>query len=63
MNTVPTENFVRVASIEVMDVLREPRSVASVVFSLLYSLRFMIRSRVSLHLEIIALRHQLAVVN
>ena len=41
----------------------EPRFVASVVFSLLPSLRFMIRSRVSLHLEIIALRHQLAVVN
>jgi len=37
--------------------------VASVVFSLLHSLRFTIRSRVSLHLEIIALRHQLAVVN
>ena len=36
---------------------------ASVVFSLLHSLRFTIRSRVSLHLEIIALRHQLAVVN
>ena len=36
---------------------------ASVVFSLLHSLRFMIRSRVSLHLEIIALRYQLAVVN
>ena len=36
---------------------------ASVVFSLLHSLRFMVRSRVSLHLEIIALRHQLAVVN
>jgi putative transposase len=33
------------------------------VFSLLHSLRFMVRSRVSLHLEIIALRHQLAVVN
>ena len=33
------------------------------VFSLLHSLRFVVRSRVSLHLEIIALRHQLAVVN
>ena len=33
---------------------------ASVVFSLLHSLWFMVRSRVSLHLEIIALRHQLA---
>ncbi len=36
---------------------------ASVVFSLFHSIRFMIRSRVSLHLEILALRHQLAVVN
>ena len=36
---------------------------ASVVVSLLHSLRFMVRSRASLHLEIIALRHQLAVVN
>ena len=35
----------------------------SVVLSLFYSLRFIIRSRVSLHLEIIALRHQIAVVN
>jgi hypothetical protein len=37
--------------------------VSSVVASLLYSLWFMVRSRASLHLEIIALRHQLAVVN
>jgi hypothetical protein len=37
--------------------------VASVVVSLLHSLRFLIRSRASLHLEIIALRHQLAVVH
>jgi putative transposase len=37
--------------------------VASVVLSLLHSLRFLVRSRASLHLEIIALRHQLAVVN
>ncbi len=36
---------------------------SSVVASLLYSLWFMVRSRASLHLEIIALRHQLAVVN
>ena len=35
----------------------------SVVVSLLYSLRFLIRSRAALHLEIIALRHQLAVLN
>jgi putative transposase len=33
----------------------------SVVVSLLHSLRFLIRSRTALHLEIIALRHQLAV--
>jgi len=37
--------------------------VSSVVVSLLHSLRFTVRSRASLHLEIIALRHQLAVVN
>ena len=37
--------------------------VSSVVVSLLHSLRFLVRSRASLHLEIIALRHQLAVVN
>ena len=36
---------------------------ASVVFSLLHSLRFLFRSRVSLNLEISALRHQLAVMN
>jgi putative transposase len=35
----------------------------SVVASLLYSLRFLVRSRAALHLEIIALRHQLVVVN
>jgi hypothetical protein len=37
--------------------------VASVVVSLLHCLRFLVRSRTSLRLEIIALRHQLAVVN
>jgi len=37
--------------------------VAAVVLSLLHSLRFVVRSRASLHIEIIALRHQLAVVN
>jgi putative transposase len=37
--------------------------VVCVVVSLAYSLRLVIRSRASLHLEIIALRHQLAVVN
>jgi transposase InsO family protein len=37
--------------------------VASVLVSLLYSLRFVVRSRASMHLEILALRHQLAVVN
>ena len=36
---------------------------SSVLVSLLHSLQFMVRSRASLHLEIIALRHQLAVVN
>jgi putative transposase len=37
--------------------------VVSVVVSLLHSFRLMIRSRAALHLEIIALRHQFAVVN
>jgi hypothetical protein len=37
--------------------------VASVLVSLLHSLRFLARSRASLHLEILALRYQLAVVN
>ena len=36
---------------------------ASVVVSLLSSLRFPVRSRVSMHLEILALRHQLSVIN
>ena len=36
---------------------------SSVIVSLLHSLRFVVQSRASLHLEIIALRHQLAVVN
>jgi len=35
----------------------------SVVVSLLHSFRFVVQSRASLHLEIIALRHQLAVVH
>jgi hypothetical protein len=33
----------------------------SVVASLLYSLRFLVRSRAALHLEIVALRHQLVI--
>jgi putative transposase len=37
--------------------------VASVLVSLLHSLRFLVRSRASLHLEILALRHQLTVVH
>jgi putative transposase len=37
--------------------------VTSVLVSLLHSLRFFARTRASLHLEILALRHQLAVVN
>jgi hypothetical protein len=37
--------------------------VASVVVSLLHSLRCLVRSRASLHLEIIAHRHQLVVVH
>ena len=36
---------------------------SSVAVSLLHSLRFLVRSRALLHLEIIALRHQLAVVH
>jgi len=60
---VPPRNTVRVASIEVAGVLRHPAVVSFVVVSLLHSLRLTVRSRASLHLEIIALRHQLAVVN
>ncbi len=60
---MPTENFVRIASIEVAGILRQPAGVPSVVVSLLHSLRFVVQSRASLHLEIIALRHQLAVVH
>jgi hypothetical protein len=37
--------------------------VSSVVVSLLHSRRFLVQSRASLHLEIIALRHRLAVVD
>jgi putative transposase len=37
--------------------------VASVLVSLLHSIRFLVRSRASLHLEVIALRHQIAVLN
>jgi hypothetical protein len=37
--------------------------VVSVLVSLLHSLRFLVRSRASLHIEVLALRHQLAVVN
>jgi hypothetical protein len=37
--------------------------VPSVVVSLLHSLRFIVGSRAALHLEIIALRHQLTAVN
>jgi hypothetical protein len=55
------QKHVRVAPIEVTGIL--PRVVASVVLSLLHSLRFLIRSRASLHFEILALRHQLALVN
>jgi len=40
-----------------------PAVVSSVVISLLHSLRFTVRSRASLHQEILALRHQLAVVH
>lgn len=35
----------------------------SVVVSLLYSLQFLVRSRTAMHLEILALRHQLVVTN
>jgi len=35
----------------------------SVVVSLLHSLRFVVHSRIPLHLEVVALRHQLAIAN
>jgi hypothetical protein len=37
--------------------------VVSVLVSFFHALRFVVRSRVSLHLEILALRHQLTVVH
>ena len=36
---------------------------SSLLVSLLHSLRFVVRSRASLHVEVLALRHQLAVLN
>lgn len=58
--TCAYRELLRVASIELAEVLRSPAVVSSVV-SLLHSLRFLVRSRAALHLEIITLRHQLAV--
>ena len=60
---VPTRNTVHVDAIEVSGVLRYARCVVSVLVSLLHSLRFVLRSRMALHLEILALRHQLTVVH
>jgi len=55
--------MVRLEPIELADVLRSPAVVSSVVVSVLHSLRFSLRSRALLHLEILALRHQLAIVH
>jgi hypothetical protein len=43
--------------------LRQAQFVSSVVVSLLHSLPFLVRSRASMHLEILALRHQLSVIS
>jgi hypothetical protein len=48
-------------TIEVAGNSEQARLIVSVAVSLLYSLRFWLRSRAALHLEIVALRHQLVV--
>jgi hypothetical protein len=58
---VATRNAVRRVAIEVEGHSEYARINVSVVVSLLHSLRFLVRSRAALHLEILALRHQLAV--
>ena len=58
---VPTRNSVSGALIEVALDVESPRLVASVVVSLVFALRSASRSRAALHLQILALRRQLAV--
>jgi hypothetical protein len=60
---VPIRNLISVAPIEVAVGLDLAQRVVSVLLSLLLALRSTARSRAALHLEILALRHQLAVVN
>jgi len=60
---VAIRNAVRHVTIEVAGHSEYARLIVSVVASLLYSLRFLVRSRAALHLEIVALRHQLVVAN
>jgi len=60
---VPTRNVVSGALIEVALDVELARPVASVVVSLVFTRRSAARSRAALHLEILALRHRLAVLN
>jgi putative transposase len=55
------ETLYALATIEVAGHSEWAQLIVSVVASLLHSLQFLIRSRAVLHLEILALRHQLAV--
>jgi hypothetical protein len=59
---VATRNAVHVTAIELAGHSEWARLIVLVVVSL-QSLRFLVRSRASLHLEILALRHQLAIAN
>jgi hypothetical protein len=64
LKPVPAENFVLLAIIDVVaDDGYASRTITSVVFSLLLSLRSCLRSRAALQLEVLALRHQLQVLN
>jgi|SRR5262249_32112947 len=59
---VTSENSVRVGAVELMDGERQALSaMTSVLISLLATLRGAVRSRAALHLEVLALRHQLQV--
>jgi hypothetical protein len=56
-----TNNAVLRVAIEVASHSEQARLIVSLVASLLHSLRFLVRSRAALRLEIVALRHQLVI--
>jgi hypothetical protein len=59
---VPVKNVVRADTIELASVGRyAPFLMTSVLLALLATLRGIVRSRAALHLEILALRHQVQV--